>query len=61
MHLCFGYAAIIHDRPYRKTIIPGVLNLGDPAVETSGEIVRPVERALPYGPAGRLVLAPDCR
>jgi 5-methyltetrahydropteroyltriglutamate--homocysteine methyltransferase len=94
VHLCFGYAAIIHDRPSGysflpelaacsaqqisietaqsgldcavlaelagKTIILGVLNLGDPAVETAGEIVARVERALPYVPAERLVLAPDC-
>ena len=79
MHLCFGYAAIIHDRPSGysflpelaaanadqisietaqsdldcavladlpgKTIILGVLNLGDPAVETPGVIARRVERA----------------
>ena len=94
VHLCFGYAAIIHDRPSGysflpelaacsarqisietaqsdldcsvlaelpdHTIILGVLNLGDPAVEAAGEIVRRVERALPYVPAERLVLAPDC-
>ena len=94
VHLCFGYAAIIHDRPSGysflpelaacsadqisletaqsgldcavlaelagKTIILGVLNLGDPAVETSDEVARRVERALPYVPAERLVLAPDC-
>jgi 5-methyltetrahydropteroyltriglutamate--homocysteine methyltransferase len=94
VHLCFGYAAIIHDRPSGysflpelaacsaqqisvetaqsgldcavlaeltgKTIILGVLNLGDPAVETTGEVVARVERALPYVPAERLVLAPDC-
>jgi 5-methyltetrahydropteroyltriglutamate--homocysteine methyltransferase len=43
-----------------KTIILGGLNLGDPAVETAGQIVARVERALPYVPAERLVLAPDC-
>ena len=94
LHICFGYAAIIHERPAGysflpelavcdvdqisietaqsgldcavlaelpgKTIILGVLNLGDPAVETPDEVVRRVERALPYVPAERLVLAPDC-
>ena len=94
VHLCFGYAAIIHDRPSGysflpelaacsaeqisietaqsgldcavlaelagKTIILGVLNLGDEAVESSDEVARRVERALPYVPAERLVLAPDC-
>jgi 5-methyltetrahydropteroyltriglutamate--homocysteine methyltransferase len=94
VHLCFGYAAIIHDRPSGysflpelagcvcdqvsvetaqsgldcsvlaaldgKTVILGVLNLGDPAVETPDTVVARVRRALPYVPAGRLVLAPDC-
>lgn len=94
VHLCFGYAAIIHDRPSGysflpelaaasadqisvetaqsgldcavlaelagKTIILGVLNLGDPAVETPEVIARRAERALPYVAADRLVLAPDC-
>ncbi len=94
VHLCFGYAAIIHDRPEGysflpeladadcdqisietaqsgldcavlgdldgKTIILGVLNLGDPAVETGEEVAARVRRALPYVPAERVVLAPDC-
>ncbi len=94
VHLCFGYAAIIHDRPSGysflpelasadcdqvsietaqsgldcsvlaalegKTVILGVLNLGDPTVETAGEVAARVRRALPYVPAERLVLAPDC-
>jgi 5-methyltetrahydropteroyltriglutamate--homocysteine methyltransferase len=94
VHLCFGYAAIIHERPSGysflpelaeaecdqvsietaqsgldcsvltaldgKTVILGVLNLGDPSVETPGEVAARVHRALPYVPAERLVLAPDC-
>ena len=94
VHLCFGYAAIIHERPSGysflpelagcvcdqvsietaqsgldcsvlaaldgKAVILGVLNLGDPAVETPDTVVARVRRALPYVPAGRLVLAPDC-
>jgi len=94
VHLCFGYAAIIHDRPSGysflpelaaadcdqisietaqsgldcsvlaelpgKTIILGVLNLGDQTVETADDVVARVRRALPYVPAERLVLAPDC-
>ena len=94
VHLCFGYAAIIHDRPAGysflpelagcscdqvsvetaqsgldssvlaaldgKTVILGVLDLSDPAVETSDTVTGRVRRALPYVPAGRLVLAPDC-
>jgi 5-methyltetrahydropteroyltriglutamate--homocysteine methyltransferase len=94
VHLCFGYAAIIHDRPSGysflpelaaadcdqisietaqsgldcsvlaelagKTVILGVLNLGDHTVETADEVAARVRRALPYVPAERLVLAPDC-
>ena len=94
VHLCFGYAAIIHDRPAGysflpelagcscdqvsietaqsgldcsvlaaldgKTVILGVLDLSDPAVETSDTVTDRVRRALPYVPADRLVLAPDC-
>src|SRR5215472_9378944 len=96
VHLCFGYAAIIHDRPSGysflpelaastanqisietaqsgldcsvlegladagKTIILGVLNLGDPTVETPDQVADRVRKALPYVPAAQLVLAPDC-
>jgi 5-methyltetrahydropteroyltriglutamate--homocysteine methyltransferase len=96
VHLCFGYAAIIHDRPSGysflpelagctanqisietaqsgldcsvlaglaeagKTVVLGVLNLGDPAIESADQVVERVRRALPYVPAGLLVLAPDC-
>ncbi|HEX5189069.1 MAG TPA: cobalamin-independent methionine synthase II family protein, partial [Streptosporangiaceae bacterium] len=96
VHLCFGYAAIIHDRPSGysflpelagceadqisietaqsgldcavlaglaeagKTVILGVLNLGDAAVESPEQVADRVRRALPYVPAGQLILAPDC-
>ena len=94
LHLCFGYAAVIHERPAGysflpelaacdveqisietaqsnldtsvlaalsgKTIILGVLDLSDPAVETAAVVADRVRRALPYVPADRLVLAPDC-
>jgi 5-methyltetrahydropteroyltriglutamate--homocysteine methyltransferase len=94
VHLCFGYAAIIHDRPAGysflpelaacscdqvsietaqsgldcsvlaaldgKTVILGVLDLNDPRVETADTVIDRVRRALPYVPADRLVLAPDC-
>jgi 5-methyltetrahydropteroyltriglutamate--homocysteine methyltransferase len=96
VHLCFGYAAIIHERPSGysflpelaacsarqisietaqsgldcsvlagladagKTVILGVLNLGDPAVESVEQVADRVRRALPYVPADQLVLAPDC-
>ena len=94
LHLCFGYAAVIHERPAGysflpelaacdveqisietaqssldcsvlaalpgKTIILGVLDLNDHAVETPAVVAERVRRALPYVPADRLVLAPDC-
>ncbi len=94
VHLCFGYAAMVHDRPSGysflpelaacgcdqisietaqsgldcsvlaalagKTIILGVLNLDDPSVESPETVIDRVRRALPYVPAERLVLAPDC-
>ena len=43
-----------------KTIILGVLDLSDPAVESSETVIARVRRALPYVPPARLVLAPDC-
>jgi 5-methyltetrahydropteroyltriglutamate--homocysteine methyltransferase len=43
-----------------KTVILGVLDLSDPAVETPEVVIDRVRRALPYAPPERLVLAPDC-
>ena len=94
VHLCFGYAAIIHDRPAGysflpelaasiadqisietaqsgldcgvladlagKTILLGVIDLSTPDVETAEQVAARARRALPYVPAERLVLAPDC-
>ncbi len=94
VHLCFGYAAIIHERPAGysflpeladcscdqisietaqshldcsvlaaldgKTIILGVLDLNDMTVESPDTVTERVRQALPYVPAERLVLAPDC-
>ena len=94
VHLCFGYAAIIHERPSGysflpelvdstadqisletaqssldcsvlaeltgKTIILGVIDLSGPEVETPDVVADRVRRALPYVPAERIVLAPDC-
>ena len=94
VHICFGYAAIIHDRPSGysflpelaecacdqvsietaqsgldpsvlkhlpdKTIILGVLDLGDQAVEPPEVVADRVRRALPFVDPARLVLAPDC-
>jgi 5-methyltetrahydropteroyltriglutamate--homocysteine methyltransferase len=94
VHICFGYAAIIHDRPSGysflpelagctcdqisietaqsgldpavleklpdKTIILGVLDLADSAIEPPEVIEERARRALPYVDAERIVLAPDC-
>jgi 5-methyltetrahydropteroyltriglutamate--homocysteine methyltransferase len=94
VHLCFGYAAIIHERPSGysflpeladcvcdqisietaqsgldpsvlaglagKTIMVGVLDLSDPAVESVETVAERVRRALPYVAADKVVLAPDC-
>jgi 5-methyltetrahydropteroyltriglutamate--homocysteine methyltransferase len=38
----------------------GVLDLGDPAVETPDTVAARIERALAHIPAERLVIAPDC-
>ena len=43
-----------------KIIVLGVLDLGDPAVETADVVARRIEAALEQVPAERLVLAPDC-
>jgi 5-methyltetrahydropteroyltriglutamate--homocysteine methyltransferase len=43
-----------------KTIVLGVLDLGDPAPETPDLVARRLEAALRHLPAERLVAAPDC-
>src|SRR5215212_8531294 len=94
VHICFGYAAIIHVRPEGysflpelanstvqqvsietaqsgldcsvleklpgKTIVLGVLDLSDMAVETPETVATRIRRALPHVPAERIVVAPDC-
>ena len=94
LHLCFGYAAIVHSRPpqysfltelndcivkqisieaaqpnldlsvlrqfAKKTMIVGVLNLGDMEIETSETVAARIRRALQYIEPERLILAPDC-
>jgi len=94
LHLCFGYAAIVHTRPPQysfltelrdcvvrqisleaaqprldlsvlrqfpqKTIIVGVLNLGDMEVETPETVAGRIRSALQYVEPERLILAPDC-
>jgi 5-methyltetrahydropteroyltriglutamate--homocysteine methyltransferase len=94
LHICFGYAAIIHVRPSGysflpelagtplkqisietaqsnldtavlaklpgKTIILGVLDLNDLTVETPEKVAERIRKALPYVPAEKIVVAPDC-
>jgi len=94
LHLCFGYAAIVHSRPPQysfltelsdcivkqisieaaqpnldlsvlrqlanKTIIVGVLNLGDMEIETPETVAARIRRALEFVEPERLILAPDC-
>src|SRR5215470_1434181 len=94
IHICFGYAAIIHVRPTGysflpelaaspvnqisietaqskldcsileklsgKTIILGTLDLSDMAIETPETVAARIRRALPFVPAERIVVAPDC-
>ena len=94
IHICFGYAAIIHARPTGysflpelagcpveqisietaqsnldcsvleklsgKTIILGTLDLSDVSIETPAAVAARIRRALPYVPAARIVVAPDC-
>jgi 5-methyltetrahydropteroyltriglutamate--homocysteine methyltransferase len=94
VHLCFGYAALVHDKPSgysflseleickaqqvsieaaqpkldlkilqalpSKTIILGVIDLSAMTVETPQIVADRIRRALPYVPAERVVVAPDC-
>lgn len=94
IHICFGYAAIIHVRPAGysflpelaasgvqqisietaqskldcsvlqrlpgKTIILGTLDLSDMSIEAPETVAARIRRALPYVPAERIVVAPDC-
>src|SRR5262245_57564479 len=43
-----------------KTVVLGVLDLGDPSVESADEVARRIGAALRHVPAERLVAAPDC-
>jgi 5-methyltetrahydropteroyltriglutamate--homocysteine methyltransferase len=38
----------------------GVIDLGDPAVESAEEVARRIRAGLKFVPADRLVVAPDC-
>jgi 5-methyltetrahydropteroyltriglutamate--homocysteine methyltransferase len=43
-----------------KTIILGTLDLSDMTIETVETVAARIRRALPYVPAERIVVAPDC-
>ena len=43
-----------------KTIMLGVLDLGDPAIESVGTVASRIRNGLKHVPAERLVVAPDC-
>ena len=94
VHLCFGYAAVVQDKPSgygflpelaacvaeqisieaaqprldlgvlrdltKKVVLVGVLDLGDPAVETADVVAGRIREVLRYLPTERLVPAPDC-
>lgn len=94
VHLCFGYAAIVQDKPSgysflpqladtiaaqisieaaqpgldlgalkdlsNKTIMLGVLDMGDAAVETAETVAARIRAGLAHLPPERLVPAPDC-
>lgn len=94
VHLCFGYAAVVADKPTGysflpqladtvaqqisieaaqprldlgvlrelsgKTIMLGVLDLGDPAIETAAVVADRIRAGLKFVAAERLVPAPDC-
>jgi len=94
VHLCFGYAATVKEKPSgysflpeldrcaataisieaaqpkldlsilgalpSKTIVLGVLDLGDPTPETPAVVAGRLKAALAHVPAERLIAAPDC-
>ena len=94
VHLCFGYAAAVKDKPSgysflpqladtsasqisieaaqprldlgvlkelaSKTIMLGVIDLGDPKVETPEVVAERIRAGLEHVAAERLVVAPDC-
>jgi 5-methyltetrahydropteroyltriglutamate--homocysteine methyltransferase len=43
-----------------KKILLGVIDLDDPDVETAEIVAARIRRALPYVPAERIIVAPDC-
>jgi 5-methyltetrahydropteroyltriglutamate--homocysteine methyltransferase len=94
VHLCFGYAAVVHQKPTGYSFLPqlaecsarqisieaaqprldlgilrdlagkqillGVLDLGDPRIETPQQVADRIRDGLRYVSADRLIPAPDC-
>jgi 5-methyltetrahydropteroyltriglutamate--homocysteine methyltransferase len=95
LHLCFGYAALVKDKPSSgysflaeledsaadqisieaaqpnldlavlralrsKTVLVGVLDLSDRAIETPEQVARRIRAALEVVPPERLIATPDC-
>jgi 5-methyltetrahydropteroyltriglutamate--homocysteine methyltransferase len=95
VHLCFGYAAVVHTRKpagysflpqladsvahqvsieaaqprldfgvlaelSNKKIVLGVIDLGNPAIETPAEVAERIRTGLKHVAAHRLIQAPDC-
>ena len=94
IHLCFGYAAIVKDKPSgysflpeladcrvdqisieaaqprldlsilerlpSKTILVGVIDMADEAIETPDTVAERIRGALAVLPPERLIIAPDC-
>jgi 5-methyltetrahydropteroyltriglutamate--homocysteine methyltransferase len=95
VHLCFGYAAVVHTRKptgysflpqladsvadqisieaaqprldfgvlselTSKAIVLGVIDLGNPVIETAEEVAGRIRAGLKHVAAKRLIPAPDC-
>jgi 5-methyltetrahydropteroyltriglutamate--homocysteine methyltransferase len=96
VHLCFGYAYVVKDKPWRgyhflpeladckvdqvsieaaqpkldelamlrelknKSIVFGVIDMGDAKVETPETVAARIRRGLDYVAPERLIVAPDC-
>jgi 5-methyltetrahydropteroyltriglutamate--homocysteine methyltransferase len=93
VHLCFGYAAAVKDKPtgysflpqladttasqisieaaqprldlavlkeLKKTVMVGVIDLGNPQIETPAQVAERIRAALKHLPPERVVVAPDC-
>ena len=76
VHICFGYAAIIHTRPSGYSFLPELqnctcrqisietaqsnLDLSDMQVETPSTVAARIRRALPFTKAENIVVCTDC-